>query len=184
MTQLTRRALLAGVGGATLGLGLHTLGIARAGDAETSQPAETSLPALGPAPDFDLPVLGQDRSVRLSDLRGAPVWLSFWATWCGPCRAELAELVPFQRRWTRKGAAVWPVSLDRDPDMARAMLEREGLELATLSDAANATVGPYAAARIPLGVLIDPAGRLVRRVEGARTHLFADADGWLRELMP
>ena len=184
MTRLTRRALLAGLGGATLGLGLRPLGVARAGGAETSQPAEPSHPLPGPAPDFELPVLGDDRSVRLSELRGAPVWLSFWATWCGPCRAELAELVPFQRRWTRKGAAVWPVSLDRDPDMARSLLRRDDLELATLIDAANVTVEPYAAARIPLGVLIDPAGRVVRRVEGVRTHLFADADAWLRELMP
>ena len=56
-------------------------------------------PAVGyPAPDFTLPTLTGE-TVRLSDYRGRPVVVNFWATWCPPCRAEIPHFQSASRRY-------------------------------------------------------------------------------------
>src|SRR3712207_6087968 len=63
----------------------------------------------GKAPDLALRDL-RGRSVRLSDYRGKVVLLNFWATWCPPCRAEMPDLVKWQRRHRDKGLQVLGVT--------------------------------------------------------------------------
>ena len=65
------------------------------------------------APDFALrDVNGQ--MVQLSALKGKVVLLNFWATWCGPCKAEIPWFVEFERRYKDRGFAVVGVSMDED----------------------------------------------------------------------
>ena len=66
----------------------------------------------GTAADFTLPDL-QGQPVSLSDLRGREVVLNFWATWCGPCRAELPMLAAWAR--AHPEVVVLGISADRDP---------------------------------------------------------------------
>ena len=59
----------------------------------------------GAAPDFTLESL-DGKPVRLSDYRGKPVVLNFWATWCGPCKIEMPWFVDFQKQYAARRCAV------------------------------------------------------------------------------
>jgi cytochrome c biogenesis protein CcmG/thiol:disulfide interchange protein DsbE len=123
-------------------------------------PSVFSLPT-GPrvgelAPDFSLPTI-DDTTVRLADLRGRPVLLNFWATWCAPCRVELPLLQ----------AAYQP---DADGLIVLGIGVRESPE-AVIAFATNLDLG------FPL--LLDQEGRVsdVYQVRGLPTSLFVDRDG-------
>jgi cytochrome c biogenesis protein CcmG/thiol:disulfide interchange protein DsbE len=68
-----------------------------------------SVPA--PAPDFALQSL-DNKTVRLSDFRGKPVVLNFWATWCGPCKIEMPWFVDFQKQYGPAGVQFLGVAMD------------------------------------------------------------------------
>jgi peroxiredoxin len=70
------------------------------------------------APDFELETLDGER-FRLSDLRGHPVILNFWASWCGPCRAETPVLVRLAQRFEDQGLVVIGVNIEESRGSAR-----------------------------------------------------------------
>ena len=79
-------------------------------------PAEVAIPveALRAAPEFALPDLA-GKTVRLSELRGRPVLVNFWATWCTACWSELPELIKLHERYGEK-LVILGISLDGLPD--------------------------------------------------------------------
>ena len=64
--------------------------------------------------DFTLPDMN-GANVRLADFRGRPIILNFWATWCGPCRAEIPALVAIADEYQPQRLAVLGVSVDDAP---------------------------------------------------------------------
>lgn len=65
----------------------------------------------GIAPDFTLQSL-EGKTVRLSDFRGKPVVLNFWATWCGPCKIEMPWFVDLQKQYGPAGLQFLGVAMD------------------------------------------------------------------------
>lgn len=83
-------------------------------------------PAVGrPAPDFTLTTLGGD-TVTLSDLRGTPVVLNFWATWCGPCRREMPALQAAAERFDGQ-VLVLGVDQGEDPQIVQDFVTEMGV---------------------------------------------------------
>lgn len=65
----------------------------------------------GTAPDFTLQTL-DGKTVHLSDFRGKPVVLNFWATWCSPCKIEMPWFVDFQKQYGQAGVQFLGVAMD------------------------------------------------------------------------
>ena len=107
-------------------------------------------------------------SRRLSDYLGRPLIINVWASWCGPCRQEMASL---ERLAWREGAASFAligVSTDDDPARARALLARTNATLSHYIDRQLAMETLLGATHLPLTVLVDAKGRVVDKVYGAR----------------
>lgn len=119
------------------------------------------------APDFTLAVIhGGEAGNRfqLASARGKPVILDFWASWCGPCRAQAPVLDAFARRH-EKTAVVVGVNTADDIDSALAFLKGRGLSYTSVFDETGAIGRAYGANTLPTLVMLDASGRVraVRR---------------------
>ncbi|MCB9663712.1 MAG: redoxin family protein [Alphaproteobacteria bacterium] len=131
-------------------------------------------PALPPeAPDFALVDL-QGHTLQLSELRGRPVVLSFWATWCGVCRAEMPSKEAFAR--AHDDVAVVGVAVD-----SRAAVQRyvgaEGLPFPNVI-ASREVVEAYGVEMFPTTVVLDAEGRVVWTHSGAMLRPMLELLAW------
>ena len=128
-------------------------------------PAQDSPPKLGtPAPALALAQLGGG-TVDLTSLRGRPVVVNFWATWCGPCRDEMPELAARWRAHQSAGLEVLAVNStdqERGKDVRR-FVERLALPFPILLDERGRMRERCALTTLPTTVFVDSAG-VVRAV--------------------
>ena len=112
------------------------------------------------APDFTLTAL-EGGDVQLSTLRGKPVILNFWATWCPPCRAEMPELEALWQRYQDDGLLL--IGVDQGEDAATVERFARGLVGTTfplLLDTNQAVGRAYGVRALPTTVFIDAEGRI------------------------
>ena len=113
-----------------------------------------------PLPAVDLLAL-DGSSYRLAPGIG-PCLINFWATWCPPCRAEMASLNRLYGRFSARGLAVFGVSVDEDLHLVREYLLKEPLDFSILLDpGAKAATGKFGIGGFPTTLLVDRQG-LVR----------------------
>jgi len=124
---------------------------------------EASALVNKPAADFALPSL-DDRKISLADYRGKKrVVLSFWASWCGPCRMELPVLAEFYRKYHRADSSfeVLAVSLDEDRSDAEAYAQKAKLPFPILLDPQSKVADSYSVEGIPTMYVIDTNGTIL-----------------------
>ncbi|MDA8201229.1 MAG: TlpA disulfide reductase family protein [Chloroflexi bacterium] len=156
-----RRAflLIALVGGATVLLG--TLGVGF-----TRDPGIVASPLVGkPAPPFSLATLDGGH-VSLAELRGRPVVLNFWASWCVPCRDEAPLLQAASVDYAARGLVVLGVLYEDSAENARAFMRQYGQTYAGLLDPDGRTALDYGVFGIPETYFIDRAGRIASKQTG------------------
>jgi thiol-disulfide isomerase/thioredoxin len=107
-------------------------------------------------------------SFSLSSLRGQWVVVTFWATWCGPCRAEMPTLEAFHQSVAGQGVVVLGVSIDRRAEPVGPFLQRLGVTFPNVWDHTGHAARDWRASSIPLTWIVDPAGRLVAVSRGAK----------------
>ena len=133
---------------------------ALAAPALAAQPVRVGVPA----PEIDLPLLTGGR-VRLSTLRGHPVVVAFWATWCPSCRTELPELVRLQEAHGPAGLRVLGVN-GRDQELStkrvKVFLDEIGASFPVALDQRGSARQKYRLVGLPTTVLVDSAGTIQR----------------------
>jgi cytochrome c-type biogenesis protein len=122
-----------------------------------------------PAPDAIFQRLSGEQ-FRLSELRGRVVILNFWATWCGPCRAEVPELTALQRELGPKGLEVVGVSWDDTADLIKEFQKKidQGYQVVLNGKEEQDKFGGIPS--LPTTYIIDRQGNIREKIMGQVTH--------------
>jgi cytochrome c biogenesis protein CcmG, thiol:disulfide interchange protein DsbE len=133
----------------------------------TRDPRSLMSPLPGrDAPDFVLPVMGANDSIRLSDYRGRVLVLNFWASWCIPCRIEHPVLLEAAQSYREHGVEFVGVLYRDMPDAARRWLDQLGEGYPSLDDPGSRTAIDYGLAGVPETFVIGRDGVVVYKHVG------------------
>jgi peroxiredoxin len=137
----------------------------RASILESALQRQSEQPELvdKPAPDFSALTL-DGRTVSLADFRGQKkVVVSFWASWCGPCRLEMPSLIQFYKTNHRDTSdfEILAVSIDEDPKAAADFATAMKLNFPVLVDPDKKIANAYQVEGIPTMFVIDKDGKVI-----------------------
>jgi thiol-disulfide isomerase/thioredoxin len=107
-------------------------------------------------------------AAKLSSFRGKPLLINVWASWCGPCRAEMGSLERLYQRYGSKGFNVVGISTDDDQAAAAKFVRVSGVSFPNYIDRNLVLENMFGANRLPLTVLIDGEGRVIKKMAGSR----------------
>jgi thiol-disulfide isomerase/thioredoxin len=108
-----------------------------------------------------------NKSRKFSDYRGKPLIINVWASWCGPCRAEMGSLERLSKRYGGKKFQVIGISTDDDANAAATYIKEAGVSFETFIDSKVFLENMLGANTIPLTLLVDSNGRILRKVRGS-----------------
>jgi peroxiredoxin len=146
--------------------------LASQGENVTLEPA----PVVGhPAPDFALPTLAGE-TVRLSDFKGRPVLVNFWATWCGPCRSEFPD---FQKAAVDNADKLVIIGINNtttdQKEQIPAFLEEFGVTFPIVLDETGDTAKAYNILGLPTSIFIDRNGNVNEIFTGPINKAYIEA---------
>src|SRR5262249_12052503 len=121
------------------------------------------------APDLSLPVAANGAPgtrMTVSGLRGHPILLDFWASWCGPCAMEAPVIDRVARRFEKKGLVVMGVNVDDPPEIIRGYASRKGLSYPMVVDEGKQASLKYGVEKLPSLVVIDRQGQVLAVLTG------------------
>jgi cytochrome c biogenesis protein CcmG/thiol:disulfide interchange protein DsbE len=110
------------------------------------------------APDFELTNVDTGQPVTLSSLRGKPVWLNFWATWCPPCKTELPFMKQLYDKYGSQNLVIVGIDMQENPSAVRSFVQSNGYAWTFVVDTDGAVTNRYFMAGIPTHVFVDRNG--------------------------
>jgi thiol-disulfide isomerase/thioredoxin len=117
------------------------------------------------APEISLPS-PDGKEIALSSLKGKLVLIDFWASWCGPCRKEMPNVIKIYSKFKNKGFEIYGVSLDQDKEKWMEAITKDGINWPQVSDLKywdNVAARIYNVQGIPYTVLIDKDGKIIAK---------------------
>lgn len=141
---------------------LLSLVLAACGDSAETSPGKL-VSEVAPrvnylAPDFQLKDY-QGNQVRLSNFKGKPVLINFWATWCPPCRAEMPEIEAAYRKYKEKyGLVVLGIDAREDNSSVKKYVEDGGYSWDMPMDYEGTVIANYGVAAFPTSFFVDRQG--------------------------
>lgn len=137
------------------------------------------------APDFTLSTLDKNE-ITLSDLRGDPIVLNLWASWCPPCRAEMPALNKIYEQYSDRGLNVLAVNMTfQDSEMAaRTFADEFSLSFPVLLDRTGIVARLYQMQALPSTYFIDRQGVIRRVIIGGplpEATLLSEVEALIRE---
>src|SRR5258708_6334910 len=139
-------------------LGLLTARVLTPGQG-ASQGGATSPPIGGLAPNFTLPVLGAASAsfIHLAALKGKPVILNFWASWCDACKEEAPLLQQTWQRVSKQGVVMIGIDFEDTAPAASRFLDHYAITYPNVADTFNGTTAiAYGVTGVPETFFIDP----------------------------
>jgi thiol-disulfide isomerase/thioredoxin len=141
--------------------------VAVVGDASAAAGAVSEIAIGQVLPDATLHGLNGP-STRLREFIGKPLLINVWASWCGPCRAEMASLERLAWLDQTRDFAIIGISTDDDADRARTLLRKSNATISHFIDRKLQMENMLDASRLPLTVLVDSSGRVIEKIYGSR----------------
>jgi thiol-disulfide isomerase/thioredoxin len=111
------------------------------------------------------------RDVRLSDFKGKPLIVNFWATWCLPCLIETPQLIELADEYREQGLTIVGISIDDTPEQVREYAKTYKVTYPLLIGSGRTDVGDAFGLEngIPLSVFVRADGTIATRLEGINT---------------
>ena len=134
------------------------------------------------APDFQLPNLDYE-PMSLNELRGKPVVLNFWATWCPPCVDEMPYLQEIHEEYSDKGLILLAINIGESPTTVENFLQNNNLALPVLLDVGGVVAQQYSILRVPTTFFIDGDGVIQEKRIGPFINA-AQIEEQLSKIMP
>jgi thiol-disulfide isomerase/thioredoxin len=128
-----------------------------------------------PAPEFKLDTL-DGKPLSLAASHGKVVLLNFWATWCGPCRAEIPDLIELQTKYKDRLQIIGLTVDDDDPELIKKMAEKAGINYPVAMASPEVRVKYGGIAALPTSFMLDAEGRVVQKHEGLRDPILYELE--------
>ncbi len=126
-------------------------------------------PVGAQAPAFTLPLLDSSGDVSLASLRGHPVVLNFWASWCIPCKSEASVLEQYWLRYRNRGVRFVGIDFHDLPSDAHTFIRAHDLTFPMLGDGSGNVTGSYGISQVPETYVVNGKGTIVAHFAGPVT---------------
>ncbi|RWX50343.1 Thiol-disulfide isomerase or thioredoxin [Candidatus Electrothrix marina] len=145
--------------------------------------ALSSRVSATPMPDFTLPSAVDGKDISSDDFKGKVLLVTFFATWCPPCRQEIPSLIRLQKDLSAKGFSVLGLSLDDgDADVVNDLVEHDKINYPVLMADSEVVSGFGGVTGIPTSFLVGHDGKMIRSYAGYVSHELLKQD--IEEIIP
>lgn len=127
------------------------------------------------APEFKLESI-DGRPLSIVGERGKVVLLNFWATWCGPCRAEIPDLIELQQKYEDKLQIIGLTVDEDDPEVVKQAVAESGINYPVGMSSPEVRKAYGGIAALPTSFLLDTQGRVVQKHEGLRDPVLYETE--------